>query len=131
MSDIVLVTPPDKVHYTDTSFLLVYPSSIIKTEFQELLEQTNIPATVFLYELPEDNQEPEWLLDIFHQVDYVILDIDNCPGIIRSLTSYFIGKNKTYWLTNSGNNVYNIISKNRVYSLDFLSNIIGGNLETE
>lgn len=131
MSDIVLVTPPDKVYYDQPIFLLIYPSKIIKTEFQDIIGSFNQPATVYLYEQIEEDHYPEWLLDVFQQADYVILDIDNCPSLIRSMVSYFVGKNKTYWLTNGSDNLYNVISKNRVYSLDFLSKLIGGTFETE
>ena len=41
-----------------------------------------------------------------------------------------IAKNKTYWLTNSQDSVYNSLSNNKVYNLDFLSNI-GDNFENE
>jgi DNA-dependent RNA polymerase auxiliary subunit epsilon len=40
-----------------------------------------------------------------------------------------ISKNKTYWLTNSQDSVYNSLSNNKVYNLEFLSNI-GDNFET-
>jgi hypothetical protein len=49
----------------------------------------------------------------------------------RDLLSYMIAKNKTYWLTNSQDSVYNSLSSNRVYNLDFLSNIGDNNFETE
>lgn len=131
MSDITLVTPPDKLHLTDKSFLLIHPSSAIKEQFQHLISTYDIPFVVYLYEPSEENEDPEWLFDVFHQVDYVILDIDNCSSKIRALSSYFISKNKTYWLTNGGENYYNIISKNRIFDLDFLTQKIGDDLEKQ
>jgi hypothetical protein len=41
-----------------------------------------------------------------------------------------IAKNKTYWLTNSQDSVYNSLSSNKIYNLDFLSKI-GDNFETQ
>jgi hypothetical protein len=124
MSDITLVTPPDKYYSQEYSFLLVYPSAVIKSQFQDLVENFRKPVVVYLYE-KEDDHEPEWLFDCFYKADCVILDIDNCDTKIRDLVAYFIAKDKTYWLTNSGDNLYNIISKNRIFNLDFLSSKLG------
>jgi|TARA_B110000503_G_scaffold37279_1_gene60997 hypothetical protein len=124
MSDITLVTPPDRLYTQEYSFLLIYPSPIIKEQFQDLLAETPTNVIVYLYELKTDH-EFEWLLDTFNQVDAVILDIDNCESIIRSLSGYFIARNKTYWLTKGDNPVYNIISKNRIFNLDFLKHKLG------
>jgi len=124
MSDIKLVTPPDRLYTQEYSFLLIYPSSIIKEQFQNLIAQSNLNFHVYLYDLDTD-QEYEWLLDTFNHVDTVILDIDNCKPTVRSLSSYFISRDKTYWLTNGESPVYNIISKNRIYNLDFLVDKIG------
>lgn len=129
MSDITLVTPPDKLYLTDKSFLLIYPSAIIKEQFQDLISAYTVPFVVYLYEQPDELEDPEWLLDTFHQVDYVVIDIDNCTSKVRALASYFISKNKTYWLTNGGESYYNIISKNRIFDLDFLTQKIGDDIE--
>lgn len=126
MSDIVLITPPDKLETSELTFLLINPSSIIKDQFQDLISKFQDPFYVYLY---EQDDSLEWLLDAFHRADIVILDIDNSSSAVRDLTSYFITKNKTYWLTNSSHNHYNLISKNRIFALDFLENIIGGNFE--
>jgi hypothetical protein len=125
MSDITLVTPPDKYYSQEYSFLLVYPSAVIKSQFQDLVETLNKHVVVYLYEKDEDDHEPEWLLDCFYKADCVILDIDNCDTKVRDLTSYFIAKDKTFWLTNSGDNMYNTLSKNRIFNLDFLSGKLG------
>lgn len=125
MSDITLVTPPDKYYSQEYSFLLVYPSAVVKSQFQDLVEKFDKPIIVYLYEKEEQDHEPEWLLDCFYKADCVIIDIDNCDTKIRDLTSYFIAKEKTFWLTNSGDNLYNMISKNRIFGLDFLSSKIG------
>jgi len=127
---ITLVTPPDKYYSSEYSFLLIYPSTIVKEQFQNLLDNFSVPFIVYLYELDNENQDPEWLLDCFYKADCVIMDIDNCESKVRDLTSYFISKDKTVWLTNSGDNLYNVLSKNRIFNLDFLVSKIGGQIET-
>lgn len=129
MNDITLVTPPDKLYDTEYSFLLIYPSKIIKEQFQGILQKFDHPFTVYLYELDENNQNIEWLMDMFYKADCVILDIDNSDARVRDLASYFISKTKTFWLTNAGDNVYNTISKNRIFDLDYLETKIGGHFE--
>ena len=124
MSEITLVTPPDRLYTQEYTFLLIYPSAIIKEQFQSLLSTISTNVIVYLYEL-ETEHEVEWLLDTFNQADTVILDIDNCNATIRSLSSYLIAKNKTYWLTNGDNPIYNILSKNRIFNLDFLESKLG------
>lgn len=126
MSSIKLITPPDKLYSQEYSFLLVYPSSTVKSEFQDLISKFDNPFHVYWY---DDDQDVDWLLEVFHQVNLAILDIDNCPSKLRDLTAYFLTKDKTYWLTSGGENYYNKISNNRIFGLDSLSGIIGGSLE--
>jgi hypothetical protein len=128
MSNIKLITPPDRLYTTEYSFLIIYPSKIVKEQLQHLLANATIPINVYLYE-PEDKHEIEWLLDVFHQVDTVVIDIDNCDTRIRELASYFLSKDKTYWLTNGQESFYNIINKNRIFDLDFLTYKIGDEFE--
>jgi hypothetical protein len=129
MSDIKLITPPDKMYSQEYSFLLVYPSTLVKSEFQDLISKCDFPLHVYLYENSSDDNI-DWLLEVFHQTNLVILDIDNCPARVRDLISYFITKDKTYWLTKGGENYYNRISRNRIFTLDVLESIVGGNIET-
>jgi uncharacterized pyridoxamine 5'-phosphate oxidase family protein len=126
MSDLKIITPPDILHTNEFSFLLIHPTKIVKEQFQNLISEFNVPFHVYLYE--EDNN-PEWLLTIFKNVDITILDIDNCPPKVRNLTSFFLSKDKTFWLTKSTDSYYNIISRNQIYDLDYLTNILGGKLE--
>lgn len=126
MNDITIITPPDKVHSQELSILLVYPSKIIKEQLQNIIADFDYPFHIYLY---EEDFDPYWLLDVFQQSDIVLIDIDNCTTKVRDLVSYFITKDKTYWLTNGGDNYYNIISRNRIFDLDFLKSTIGGKLE--
>ena len=113
--------------------LLIYPSKQIQDELQNnFLSNTNIDVNIYVYDKPVyDKNELEWLLSVFKQCDTTIVDVDNTSSWARDLLSYMIAKNKTYWLTNSQDSVYNSLSSNRVYNLDFLSNIGDNNFETE
>tara|TARA_B110000090_G_C13206859_1_gene379221 strand:- start:160 stop:630 length:471 start_codon:yes stop_codon:yes gene_type:complete len=143
MSDLTVVTPPDTLFTNDVSFLLIYPSRDVKDDFQNLIMKFKESFTVYIYEIPEleenveigdatitkkDLHEPQWLLNHCHIADYVILDIDNCPPIIRDLASYIVANTNTFWLTNDPSIVYNKLSNKRIYHLDYLVDIIGANL---
>ena len=112
--------------------LLVYPSKQLQDELQnKFLTNANLDINLYVYDKPvQDKKEIEWLISVFKQCDVAIVDVDNMSSWARDLASYMIGKNKTYWLTNSQDSVYNSLSSNKVYDLDFLS-IIGDNFETE
>jgi len=129
MSNITVVTPPDILVTNELSFLLIYPSNIIKTQFQDLLEEIDLDCVVYLYELDEVNEEPDWLLQMCHTAKFVILDVDNCPNKVRDLASYIIANTNTFYLTNAGDQYYNKLSVNRIFNLDFLKEKIGGYLE--
>ena len=128
MNKINLITPPDRLYNNDYSFLLIYPSTIIKEQFNNLVSNIDRAFNVYLYEVGQDEHDPDWLLGLSKQADCVILDIDNCPSNIASLASYFIANSNTYWLTNGEQMWYNKISPNRIYNLD---SIVGGTFEKE
>lgn len=129
MSDVALITPPDRLYTNEYSILLIHPSAIVKEQFQNMLLETDISVHVYLYELEGEEQEPEWLIDVFQQVDLCIMDIDNASFEVRSIAGYFLSRDKTYWLTNSTESLYNKISKNQIFTLDFLVSKLGGNFE--
>lgn len=131
MADINLITAPDRLFNNTNSFLLIYPGTTVKEQFNNLLSNIDLPFNVYLYEHASDTHEIDWLLSTQKIVDYTIIDIDNCPHEIRNLVSYFIADPKTYWLTNSEQMFYNKISNKRIYNLDHLANKIGGKFETQ
>ena len=132
MNKINIVTAPDMLFNDSLQLLLVYPSKQIQDELQNnFLSNTDADINIYVYDKPVyDKKEVEWLLNVFKQCDTAIVDVDNTSPWARDLLSYMIAKNKTYWLTNSQDSVYNNLSNNKVYNLDFLSNV-GDNFETE
>ena len=121
-----LITPPDKLHNYNRTFCLVYPSDDTKSQFQNLIENFEDSINVYMYEEPENEPAYTWLLDVVNYSDFVILDIDNFPPIHRTMISYLLGYDNVFWLTKGENEVYNTISKNRIYNLDWLYDSING-----
>ena len=125
MTTINLITPPDKIHNDSASILTIFPSRDVQNYLQQEV-LPDVPDSLNLYYFDRSQYSDEdvaWLLDVFSLCDYCVIDVDNSPAWLRDLFSYFIGKSKTYWLTNVENSVYNHISRNRIYDLNFLKNI--------
>lgn len=127
MNKINLVTYPDHLFNDSYEVLLLYPSKDLQKELQEkFLTHFEDDSNLYLYDKDRyAKEEIDWVLKVFKSVDIVIIDIDNTAPFFRDMLSYFIAKNKTYWLTNAQESVYNHINKNKVYNLDFLLNIGG------
>lgn len=127
MSKITLITPIDKLYTSEPSILLVYPTTKVKEQLQDVLSEIDNNVHIYLYELEKDH-EIEWLFDVQGLCDLTVIDVDNCPSTVRDLVSFMISKDSTYWLTNGTGTYYNVISKNRIFDLDFLKSKIGGSI---
>jgi hypothetical protein len=123
---ITLITPPDVLYNLHTNFFLLYPTDDTKSQFQNLINEFDETINVYLYE--RDDREPDlkWMLHVLTKSNYVILDIDNFPPQHRDIISYLIAHANVYWLTKGENEVYNILSNNRIYNLDWLYEYING-----
>lgn len=118
-STINLITPTDIIESYNYTFLLVCPSDDTKQQFQNLIDNFDFDINVYLYEEQEE-LELDWLFDTRSRSNIVILDIDNLPNILIDAVGYLLGYSNVYWLTKGENLVYNKISKNKIYNLDWL-----------
>lgn len=125
MNKIHIVTAPDQLFNDSLEILLLYPSKTLQNELQQkFLTHFEDDINIYLYDKDRyDADEIDWVLRVFKSVDVVVVDVDNTAPFFRDLLAYIIGKSKTYWLTNAEKSVYNHISKQQIYSLDFLVNI--------
>lgn len=130
MSDILLITPPDKLFNQNRNILLIYPSEAAKNSVQNYLAQTELTVNVYIYDKQAaEEQHTDWLLSVARLAEFVYLDIDNCEPAVRDLCSYFVSFSNCYWLTQAENSVYNKLSANRIYDVDSLNVIIGDKIE--
>lgn len=131
-SKIKIITPPDILYNDALQILLISPSKELQKDLQnKYLSITEDDVNLYYFNDEEYVKENiKWLLTIFKMSDLTIVDIDNSPLYLKNLLSFMIGKNKTYWLTKAEETVYNHISENRIYTLDFMSTI-GGTIETK
>lgn len=118
-----IITAPDKIFSDCLSILFIHPGAELLNELQNKILST-IDQDVNVYHYDKNIYSPEdmdWLLSVFHYSTYCVINLDKADPTLRMMASYFIAKTKTYWLTNSDEPVYNHISNNRVYNLEFLN----------
>ena len=126
MSDINLITPPDKLYSQNASILLINPSEALRLEIQALLQNTKQYFDIYMYEVNTDNHEFTWLLDVHRMVTWCILELENLPYEIKKIESYLISFGNTYFFTQAEDILLNLISNNKIYSLDQLKDILRG-----
>ena len=118
LGKITLITPPDKLFNLNISYLLIKPNNFVKEQFQTILSQSLDDLNVFIY----DNEDTDtgWMLSISQQADCIIIDIDNCDPITQKFVTFLLAQPNTYYITKDDTTPYNLISKNRIYNLDWI-----------
>ena len=116
LGKITVITPPDKLFNLTLSYLLVKPSMHVKQQFQTILSQSIDDLNVFIFD--QDDTDISWLLSVAQQADVVIVDVDNCDPITKQFITFMIAQPNAHYITNDELTPYNLISKNRIYSLD-------------
>lgn len=116
MSDTIinLITPPDRLFNSNPSLLLLNPSDQIKESFNQCASEFTQQVNLYLFE--EDFASVEWLLNVAQGVDHIIIDIDNTKKN-HWVIGYLLGLDKTFYLTNEPQTVYNVINVNRIYEV--------------
>ena len=118
LGKITLITPPDKLFNMNLSYLLVKPSNYVKEQFQTILSQSIDDINVFVF----DNEDHDigWMLSSAQQVEVIILDIDNCDPITKQFSTFLLAQANTHYITKDDTTPFNLISKNRIYNLDWI-----------
>ncbi len=118
LGNITLITPPDKLFNLNLSYLLVKPSSVVKEQLNTILRASIDDVNVFIFD--DDDMDIGWLLSVAQQADVVIIDIDNCDPITHSFITFMLAQPNSHYITNDELTPYNLISKNRIYNLDWV-----------
>ena len=92
-----LITPPDKLFNLNLGYLLVKPSSKVKTQFQQILSHSLDDINVYVFD--DDDTNIEWLLGVSQQADVIIVDIDNCDLLTKNFLSFLLAQPNTFYLT--------------------------------
>ena len=118
LGKITVITPPDKLFNLTLSYLLVCPSNHVNEQFQTILSQSIDDLNVFIYGNQED--DISWMLSVAQQVDCVIIDVDNCDLTTKQFVTFMLAQPNVHYITNDEITPYNLISKNRIYDLDWI-----------
>lgn len=98
--------------------MLVKPSIHVKQQFQTILSQSIDDINVFIYD--EEDTDISWMLSVAQQVDIVIVDVDNCDMITQKFVTFVLAQGNVHYITKDDTTPYNLISKNRIYNLDWI-----------
>ena len=115
-----LIIPPDKIHSKELSFLLVNPSDSVKDQFNEVIKDVKRTVNLYLFEEGSPDKDIDWLLEVLHIVDYIIVDTDNTREE-EWLVGYILSFDKTYYLTSYNQRQYNTLSTNRIFEVKQLA----------
>ncbi len=118
LGNITLITPPDKLFNLNLSYLLVKPSAQVKEQLKTILSAAIDDINVFIFD--DDDMDIGWLLSVAQQADIVIIDVDNCDPITHSFVTFMLAQPNSHYITNDEITPYNLISKNRIYNLDWI-----------
>ena len=118
LGNITLITPPDKLFNMNISYLLVKPSTHVKEQFKTILSQSMDDLNVFIFDT--DDTDISWLLSVAQQVDCIIIDVDGCDPITQKFITFMLAEGNSHYITNDELTPYGLISKNRIYNLDWI-----------
>lgn len=118
LGKINLITPPDKLFNLNMGYLLVKPSLYVKQQFQTILSHNIEEINVFIYD--DNEHDIDWLLSVANQCDVTIIDVDNCDPTTKLFITYLLAQPNTHYITNDELTPYGLISKNRIYNLDWI-----------
>ena len=118
LGKINLITPPDKLFNLNMSYLLVKPSVHVKQQFQTILSHSPEELNVFIFD--QEETDISWLLSVAMQVDITIIDVDNCDPMTKQFVTFLLAQPNTHYITNDELTPYGLISKNRIYNLDWI-----------
>jgi hypothetical protein len=118
LGKITVITPPDKLFNLTLGYLFVKPSVHLKQQFQTILSQSIDDVNVFVYD--QEEVDIDWLLSVAQQVDVVIIDVDNCDPTTKMFVTFLLAQGNVHYITKDETTPYNLISKNRIYNLDWI-----------
>lgn len=129
LGKINLITPPDRLYNSNISYLLIKPSTKLKMQFQQKLSQIDEDINVYIFD--DDEQDIDWLLSVSQSVDFTIIDIDNCDKLTMLFVALILTQANAHYYTESDLIPWHLISRNRIYNLDWIQEVLDNDEETD
>ena len=83
-----------------------------------ILSSIDIDINVYVYDT--DEADIAWMLNAANNADFIIIDIDNCDSITKNFVSLLLTNSNTYYMTSDEITPWSLISRNRIYNLDWI-----------
>jgi hypothetical protein len=72
-----------------------------------------------------------WLLSVSQSVDRIVVDIDNCDDLTKLFVSLILTQSNAYYYTTDEITPWSLISRNRMYNLDWVLEVLDKDDEDE
>ena len=116
MSEIKLITPPDSIHDSNKSVLLINFNDELKEGFNNAMTGIDFDLNIYLYDFERMLNE-QWLISTVSLVDHIIINTNGLDG--HWLLGYILSKSKTfYFAPDNGKQPFKLLNANRIYSFD-------------
>jgi len=89
----------------------------------------NEDINVYVYD--DSESDIDWLLCTSQLVDFVIVDIDNCDYNTKLFISLILTQSNAHYFTSDDTTPWKLISRNRIYNLDWITEILNRNDEDD
>ena len=121
MPEVKLITPPDTIHDSSLSVLLINFDDELKNQFNEAMSGISQDINIYLYDFERMINE-QWLIGSISIVDHIII---NTKGLDSHwLLGLILSKSKTmYFAPDKGNQPFHMLNANRIYSFESLNKI--------
>jgi hypothetical protein len=103
---------------SNIGYLLIKPSNKLKQQFQTILSVISEEINVYVYDTEEI--DIAWMLNAANNTDIIIIDIDNCDSITKNFVSVLLANANAFYMTEDEITPWGLLSKNRIYNLDWL-----------
>lgn len=115
MPEVKLITPPDQIHDSNVSVLLINFDDKLKTGFNDAMKGIQFDINIYMYDFERMLNE-QWLIQSVSLVDHVFINADGLDG--HWLLGYILSQSKTMYFSSDTVKPYNLLNANRIYSFD-------------
>jgi len=130
MNEISVITPPDLLLNDSFSICVICADTEQKQAIHDILLNIDCPVNVYVYDTAT-TESLTWLINVIKISDFVLFNLDACDFNTKQFASHIIAQANCFYLTTDNQTPYNLISRNRIYDLAILVNILNNRGKNE
>lgn len=115
MPEIKLITPPDAIHDSNKSVLLINFDDALKHGFNEAMKDIEQDLNIYMYDFEKMLNE-KWLIETVAIADNIFINLNGLDS--HWLVGYILSKSKTYYFAPDSNKPYMSLNNNRIYKFE-------------